>query len=178
MRHPRDLWDNGRAVARAQWHLRSADAARTVRIFGRPRVANYGRMVIGDRALLMSHVATLELATGRDGTLEIGERTFINYGGSISADLLVRIGPQCQIGTHVIMMDNDFHRLEPERRLERPESAPIILGENVWLGARVIVTKGVTIGDGSVVGAGSVVTRDLPPRVLAAGAPAKVIRSI
>jgi maltose O-acetyltransferase len=75
-------------------------------------------------------------------------------------------------------MDNDFHRLEPERRDERPLSAPIILEENVWLGARVIVLRGVTIGAGSAIGAGSVVTRDIPPRSLAVGAPAKVIRSL
>jgi len=75
-------------------------------------------------------------------------------------------------------MDNDFHRLEPERRNERPDSAPIILEDNVWLGARVIVLKGVTIGEGSVIGAGSVVTKDIPPRSLAVGMPAKVIKTL
>jgi maltose O-acetyltransferase len=75
-------------------------------------------------------------------------------------------------------MDNDFHRLEPERRLERPDSAPIILGENVWLGARVIVLSGVTISAGSVIGPGSVVTRDIPPRTVAAGVPARVIKEL
>jgi maltose O-acetyltransferase len=76
------------------------------------------------------------------------------------------------------MMDNDFHRLEPERRDEIPPSAPIVLEEGVWLGVRVIVLRGVTIGAGSVVGAGSIVVRDVPPRSLAAGAPAKVIRTL
>jgi maltose O-acetyltransferase len=77
-----------------------------------------------------------------------------------------------------MLMDNDFHRIEPERRLERPDSAPIVLEANVWLGARVIVTRGVTIGEGSVVGAGSVVTSDVPPRTVVAGVPARVIRTI
>jgi maltose O-acetyltransferase len=76
------------------------------------------------------------------------------------------------------MMDNDFHSLEPEKRQVKPPSAPIILEENVWLGARVIVLRGVTIGKGSVIGAGSVVTKDIPPGVLAAGSPARVIRKL
>ena len=57
-------------------------------------------------------------------------------------------------------------------------SGPIILEENVWLGARVIVLRGVTVGAGSVIGAGSVVTRDIPPRSVAAGLPARVIRAL
>jgi maltose O-acetyltransferase len=75
-------------------------------------------------------------------------------------------------------MDNDFHRLEPERRNERPESKPIVLEDNVWLGGRVIVLAGVTIGEDSVIGAGSVVTSDIPPKVIAAGVPARVIRGL
>ncbi|HYP87619.1 MAG TPA: DapH/DapD/GlmU-related protein, partial [Polyangiaceae bacterium] len=59
-----------------------------------------------------------------------------------------------------------------------PDSAPVILEENVWLAARVIVLPGVTIGKNTVVGAGSVVTKDLPSDVLAAGIPAKVIRPL
>lgn len=175
----RNLWASGRAALRAQWHLRAAtDVARTVRLRGRPVVSNLGTLIVRDRVQLVSTIATLELATGPDGTLDIGERTFVNYGCSLSAMLLVRIGPRCQIGTYCLLMDNNFHRLEPERRLERPESEPIVLEENVWLGARVIVTSGVTIGEGSVIGAGSVVTRDVPPRTLAAGVPAKAIRGI
>jgi maltose O-acetyltransferase len=75
-------------------------------------------------------------------------------------------------------MDNDFHRMEPERRLERPESRPIAIEDNVWLGARVTVLGGVTIGEGSCVAAGSVVIDDVPPRSLAAGVPARVIRTL
>ena len=135
-------------------------------------------MIIGNRVRLISNVATLELAVGPGATLEIGERVFINYGCSFGATQLIRIGPRCVIGTYVIMMDNDYHRLEPERRNERPPSAPIVLEENVWLGARVIVLRGVTIGAHSVIGAGSVVTRDIPPRTVAVGMPARVIKSL
>jgi len=135
-------------------------------------------MRVGARLRLVSTIATTELVTGSGGWLEIGEGVFINYGCSISANEQVRIGDRCSIGTHVIIMDNDFHQVDPQRREERPNSAPIVLEENVWLGARVIVLKGVTIGHDSVVGAGSVVTRDIPPRCVAAGVPARVIRML
>ncbi len=173
------LWDNGRAVLRAHWYFRRATKlGARVRLWGRPAIENHGTMIIGDRVRLVSTIVPLELVTGKQGRLEIGTSAFINYGCSIAATQLIRIGPRCNIGTYVIMMDNDFHRIEPERREEMPPSAPIILEENVWLGARVIVLRGVTIGAGSVVAAGSVVTRDIPPRSLAAGLPARVIRQI
>jgi acetyltransferase-like isoleucine patch superfamily enzyme len=141
-------------------------------------VANHGTMRIGARVRLVSTVATLELIVGSGGTMEIGESVFINYGCSIGATMLVRIGARSSLGPHVMIMDNDFHQLDPERRNEVPPSAPVVLGENVWLGARVIVLRGVTIGDGSVIGAGSVVAKDVPPRTVAGGIPAKVIRSL
>jgi acetyltransferase-like isoleucine patch superfamily enzyme len=176
---PHELWHNGWAVLRAHWYLRRADTVGSkVRIWGNPSIQNRGVMRIGERVRLVSTIATLEMVTEAGGALEIGPGAFINYGCSIAATKLVQIGPCCNIGTYVIMMDNDFHRLEPEHRNEYPESAPIILEKNVWLGARVIVLRGVTIGTGSVIGAGSVVTRDIPPRTLAAGVPAKVIRHL
>ncbi len=173
------VWDNGRAVLAARWYLRHADEVGTrVRLRGRPSIRNDGRMIIGSRVQLVSNTATLELVSFAGGTLEIGERTLVNYGGSIAAADLVRIGARCLIGTHAIIMDNDFHHIEPERRLEFPKSRPVVIGDNVWIGARVIVLGGVTIGDDSCIGAGSLVTEDIPPRTLAAGVPARVIRSI
>ena len=90
----------------------------------------------------------------------------------------MRIGAHCNIGSHTIIIDNDFHRLDPERRNEMPDSAPIILEDNVWIGVRAVILRGVTIGAGSVIAAGSVVVKDVPARTLAGGVPAKVIRSL
>jgi acetyltransferase-like isoleucine patch superfamily enzyme len=172
-------WENVQTVLRARWYLRKASyVGPRVRVWGRPWVENAGTMTIGDRTKLISHVARLELSAGQGATLEIGERVFINYGCSIGATQLIRIGPRCAIGTYAIIMDNDFHMVDPERRYDVPPSAPIILEENVWLGARVIVLRGVTIGAHSVIGAGSVVTRNIPPRSVAVGLPARVIKSI
>jgi maltose O-acetyltransferase len=147
-------------------------------LWGRPAISNLGTLKVGDRARLVSTIATLEIAVGAEGTLEIGESVFINYGCSIGATKLVRIGAGCSIGPYVFIMDNDFHRLEPERRNELPPSAPIVLEENVWLGARATILRGVTIGAGSVIGATSVVAHDIPPRSLAAGVPARVLRTL
>lgn len=173
------LWDDGRAVLCARWHLRRADAVGPrVRLRGRPAVANRGRMVIGDRVQLVSTIATLELVTEPGGCLEIGSRSLVNFGCSLVAHELVRIGDGCQIGPYTMLLDNDYHHVDPDRRLERPPSRPIVLGDNVWIGARSIVLPGVTIGRDSCVGAGSVVTRDVPERCLVAGVPARTIREL
>jgi maltose O-acetyltransferase len=77
------------------------------------------------------------------------------------------------IGDECVLLDDDYHARQGSER----KVAPIRLEDRVWLGTRVIVLRGVTIGEGSVVGAGSVVTRSLPPHSFAAGSPARLIRS-
>ena len=130
-------------------------------------MTNDGRLTIGNRARLVSTVATLELVTLPGGHLEIGNNVFINYGSSLVSSKHVLIGDDCLIGTHVMVMDCDFHRVEDKEWDTTGE--PIILGQKVWLGNRSIVLKGVTIGHDAVVAAGAVVTRDVPPRTLVAG---------
>jgi maltose O-acetyltransferase len=108
----------------------------------------------------------------------IGARSFANWG-LVSLDVAtVTIGDDVQIGPHVQLL-TATHPLEPEPRRDKWEAAePIVIGDNVWLGGGVIVCPGVTIGADTVVGAGSVVTRDLPPGVVAVGSPARVIREL
>lgn len=170
----------GKGLLGARWHLRHAAAiGERCRVWGRPHViVERGDLVVGDRLQLMSITWATELWVGPTGRLEIGDEVFINNGCSIAATQLVRIGSRCNLGTHVQLMDNDWHRLEPDRRLERPPSRPIVLEDNVWLAASVLVLPGVTVGEGSVVGAGSVVIHDIPPSVLAVGVPARVVRRL
>jgi acetyltransferase-like isoleucine patch superfamily enzyme len=173
------LLSNAAAVVRARYYLRSAQAlGPRVRLWGIPMIKNEGELLIGDNVRLASGVSTLELSVGPGGRLEIGDRVLINHGCSLGATKLVRIGERCNIGSQSILIDNAFHQLDPERRNEQPEPAPVVLESNVWLAARVIVLPGVTIGRNSVIGAGSVVTRDIPADVLAAGIPARVIRPL
>jgi acetyltransferase-like isoleucine patch superfamily enzyme len=108
------------------------------------------------------------------GRLHIGERVLLN-GAMLHAKAEVRLGAQSMIGFGSRVFDADLHDLD----CETPErAAPVHIGERVWIGADVLVLRGVTIGDDTVVGAGSIVTGDLPPRVLALGAPARPVREI
>jgi maltose O-acetyltransferase len=108
----------------------------------------------------------------------VGARTFANFG-LISLDVAtVTIGDDVQIGPNVQLL-TAWHPVEPGPRRDKWEAAsPIVIGDNVWLGGGVIVLPGVTIGENTVVGAGAVVTRDLPPNVVAVGNPARVIRKV
>jgi maltose O-acetyltransferase len=108
----------------------------------------------------------------------VGARTFANFGLVVLDVARVTIGDDVQIGPYVQLL-TATHPLEPgPRRAKWEGGEPISIGDNVWLGGGVVVCPGVTIGDDTVVGAGAVVTRDLPPGVLAFGAPARVVRPL
>jgi maltose O-acetyltransferase len=108
----------------------------------------------------------------------VGARSFANFGLVVLDVARVTIGDDVQMGPNVQLL-TATHPLEPGPRRDRWESArPITIGDNAWLGGGVIVGPGVTIGANTVVGAGAVVTRDLPPDVLAVGVPARVVRAI
>ncbi len=110
--------------------------------------------------------------------VHIGDHVFVNWGSVLLDVGRITIGDHCQIGPNCQFL-TATHPLDPEARKAGWEgSAPITLEENVWFGGGVIVLPGVTIGADTVVGAGSVVTRDLPPRVLALGNPARVVREL
>jgi maltose O-acetyltransferase len=108
----------------------------------------------------------------------VGARTFANYGLMVLDVATVTIGDDVQIGPNVQIL-TPIHPIEPGPRRDKWEAAkPIVIEDNVWLGGGVIVCPGVTVGANTVVGAGAVVTKDLPPNVVAVGNPARVIRHI
>jgi maltose O-acetyltransferase len=108
----------------------------------------------------------------------VGARTFINFGVVLLDVATITIGDDVQVGPNVQLL-TATHPVEPEPRRAKFEAArPIVVGDNVWLGGGVIVCPGVSIGENTVVGAGAVVIRDLPPNVVAAGNPARVIRQL
>lgn len=110
--------------------------------------------------------------------ITIGPRTFVNFGAVMLDVARISIGADVQIGPNVQLL-TPTHPLDAELRRAKWEAAePITIGDNVWLGGGVIVCPGVTIGENTVVGAGAVVTRDLPPNVVAAGVPARVVRQV
>ena len=172
--NPKGIWWS----LNARRHLLRCNALPiTVRLRGKARVENSGgHIAIGDRVLIDGRTVLVELVAHKGGQLSIGDSTFINYGTSISAHEEVRIGRGCLIGNYTLIMDNDYHDMRDH--LMPGASAPIVIEDRVWLGARVTVLKGVRIGENSVIGAGSVVTRDIPAGVFAAGSPARVVREL
>ena len=113
--------------------------------------------------------------------LDVGEGTFINIGCMIAVSGNVSIGKHCMFANHCFVTDADHRFDDPELPITWQgftSKGPVTIGDNCWFGTNCVVTSGVTIGERTVVGANSVVTRDLPAGVIAAGAPAKVIKAI
>jgi len=109
--------------------------------------------------------------------VSIGDRCGLS-GTVIAAAEEIVIGDHVLCGANVTITDNDWHGLRPDERHLPGESAPVHIEDDVWLGLGVVVLKGVTIGAGSVVAAGSVVTESIPGGVIAAGNPAKAVKTI
>ena len=107
-----------------------------------------------------------------------GNNVYANFNLTLVDDTDIYIGDSVMLGPNVVLATAG-HPVDPElRRLVYQFNQPIHIGNNVWLGAGVIVLPGVTIGDNSVVGAGSVVTKDIPANVVAVGNPCRILREI
>ena len=101
---------------------------------------------------------------------------FINSGCKFQDQGGITIGDDVLIGQNAVIATLN-HAMDPARRGDMIP-APVRIGNQVWLGANVTLLPGVTVGDGAVVAAGAVVTKDVPPRTIVAGVPAKVIKEI
>jgi len=108
-----------------------------------------------------------------NAVLEVG-LGFINSNAKIRCKESIKIGNNCAISHDVTIMDSDFHAINTEGH---QMTAPVVIGDHVWIGTRAMILKGVTIGDGAIIAAGSIVTKDVPAKCIAAGVPAKVIRT-
>lgn len=107
----------------------------------------------------------------------LGERVFFNFNCVVLDVCPVRIGNFTLFGPNV-QLYTATHPLNAELRRRQEFAKPITIGDDVWVGGGAIVCPGVTIGSRTVIGAGSVVTRDIPPDVVAAGNPCRVMRKI
>jgi len=137
-----------------------------------------GRLVIG-RGTLLEPGCWLTIADG--GSLEIGAGTFLNMGCMVAVQDRVTIGDNTMLANHCFVSDASHRYDDPDRPVTWQgfeSKGPTQIGSNCWFGVNCVVTSGVTIGDRCVIGANSVVTEDLPAGVIAAGAPAKVLREI
>lgn len=109
----------------------------------------------------------------KDSTLILGRNSFINSDCKIRCHKEIVIGDDCAISHDFTIMDSDAHELNGNRN-----TSPIRIGNHVWIGTRVTILKGVSVGNGAVIAAGSVVTKDVPAGSLVAGIPAKVIKEM
>lgn len=145
-------------------------------------------IIIGDNCMIRCPVIALG-----NGKIQIGNNTYIGCKSRIGAINNIVIGNDVIISSQVHIIDNNNHPTEPARRLEmtqsadffgelwswtKSESAAIHIQDNVWIGERCTILKGVTIGKGSIIGAGSVVTHNIPDYVIAAGNPARVVKQL
>ena len=165
------------ALINAQVHLRGkAKVPLSVRLKGRIILTGDGQLEFGNGVSLVGTVVPIEIICHKGARISIGDHTFINYGSSISAYEHIEIGHHCLLGHYTLVLDSDEHGVE-HRDVLTP-SAPVKIGDHVWIGSRVIILPGVSIGDHAAVGAGSVVTKSIPPNCLAVGNPARVVREL
>ena len=149
---------------------------------GNKRQIRVGRNVIIDGCLEVY----------QEGRLKIGDYSFIGHG-RIYASNDIAIGEHCLLSDNVSILDSNLHPVSAKSRAssairlamgnfpdvyEGVGNAPVVIGDNCWIGYGCAVLKGVTLGHGAIVGAGSVVTKDVPEWTIVAGNPAKVIREI
>lgn len=132
-------------------------------------------LVMGERSRLevngnFSFFSGCRVGILKGATLSLGNG-YMNFDSKIYCYNNIKIGNKVFISEGVTIIDSDVHRISNE-----DVSAPITIGDNVWIGINATILKGVTIGDGAVIASGAVVTKDVPPKTLVAGVPAKVIK--
>jgi acetyltransferase-like isoleucine patch superfamily enzyme len=137
-----------------------------------------GRLTIGEGTLLEPG-CWLTLAPG--ARIEIGEGCFLNRNTMLAAQERIEIGDHTMLANGCFVGDAEHRYDDPDTPVTWQgfsSKGPVRIGSNCWLGVNCVVTSGVTVGDRCVIGANSVLTEDFPPGVIAAGAPARVLKEI
>jgi len=137
-----------------------------------------GRLEVGEHSVFEPNVW---LTAPDEARIRIGSQTYLNIAVMVASVALVEIGDHCMFANGCFITDGNHRFDDPVRPVPWQgftTKGPVRIGDNVWCGANVVITSGVTLGHRSVIGANSVVTRDIPPYSIAAGSPAKVLRPI
>ena len=175
-----------RSVAACYVRARGASLGQGVILNGIPAIRRKGsgRLIIGDGVTLNTTRWSNALNTGKAMNLCVEHGAILEFkrGCGVSASQIIantgiEIGEEALIGAGCLLCDSDMHEV-PLGSGKPIAMAPIKIGRRAFIGARCIILKGVTVGEGSVVGAGSVVTKDIPPGVIASGNPAKVVKQL
>ena len=165
--------------ARIHWELMRRDAFARWPLHGNVLEALLeGRLQIGPHTLLEPDVWITAPGSAR---IRIGGGTFLNLGVMVAAADEVEIGDHCMFANGCFITDSDHRFDDPVRPVPWQgftSQGPTRVGDNVWCGAHVVITGGVSVGERCVIGANSVVTTDIAPFSVAAGVPARVLRTI
>lgn len=141
-----------------------------------PIFRNEGQLLLGKRCRFRAYRTRQMLAVSNPhALLSFGDRCYIGDGVNICAAQKIVIGSHTRLAPNVSIYDTNFH---PIQEGEAVFQAGVTIGKNVWIGENAMVMPGVTIGDHTIIGANAVVTRDIPAKVIALGAPARVIKTI
>ena len=145
---------------------------------GIPSVRGNLRLRIGNNVTLSGKNTFAAPTVFEEASLIIGNNTHIGYGTTIFVGKCVEIWENCLIAGHVMIVDNDTHPVDPDRRrrLDKvlpEEIKPVRIGHNVWIGNMAFIGKGITIGDNAIVGANAVVLNDVPENAIMLGNPAR-----
>jgi acetyltransferase-like isoleucine patch superfamily enzyme len=159
-------------------------------INGRLYMHGNGNIVFGDNVTInsdgrlhntMGGETHTHLNTQEEGAIIIGNNVGIS-NSAITSKARIEIGDNTLIGSNCIIIDSDFHSIDYNDRREIPDknikSKPVLIGNDVFIGARSIILKGVTIGNGCLIGAGSVVTKNVPDNEMWGGNPACFVKKI
>lgn len=157
-------------------------------VLGKIYVVGSGKISIGDNFLITSGFGINAVSSNILGAFHVEANASLNIGDNVgmnSTRIRVRnnvtIGDNVKIGAGALLIDTDSHPLNYLIRRSSNDctkSSPIIIGDDVWIGAQSIILKGVTIGARSIIGAGSVVTKSIPADCIAAGNPCKVVKKL
>jgi acetyltransferase-like isoleucine patch superfamily enzyme len=149
-----------------------------------PYITGRGRITIGQRVRL-SGKSSFGFSNRSDPepAILIGSGTFIGHGCALAVADSITIGENCLLSGGVSIRDFDGHPADARQRREHcptPEDGirPVVIGDDVWIGAGAMILKGVSLGDRAIIGAGAVVTRDVPADSVVAGNPARVVRAM
>lgn len=155
-----------------QWRYPNLQIAPGVTIKGELKISGSVKVTIASGSRLGKRVVIYG-----SGHVTVGQNVSLN-GACIGCERSIDIGDECLI-SDCFLADSDYHNLEPHLRHLPPvekASAPIVIGRNVWIGARATVMKGVQIGDNSVIGLGSVVRKSVPENVVVIGNPQQIVK--
>ncbi len=161
------------ALLKIRWNNRlKMSAINSLRGNQNVNIGKFGSVQIG-RFLMTA--GPVYLKTGEHGKIEIGRNVFLNHNFSATAIEEIKIEDNCNIGNNCVIVDHDHTQIGGKAEGKIFSAGPVVIKENVWLGANVTILKNVTIGEGAIVAAGAVVTHDVEPSTIVAGVPARKI---